>query len=67
MLYNTLLCWSGLGANYQELLTIFYQKVNKLIELTERWIGYDNIVVTVVNILETHTFICFWIVSTYTD
>ena len=52
MAYNAFLRWSSLWTNNKKLLTVLYQQINKLIELTERWVCYDYIIVAVVNVLK---------------
>ena len=67
MTNDAFFCWSRLGTNNQEFLLVLNQQVNKLIELTEWRVGDNHIIVAVINILKTYSFVRFGIISAYTN
>ena len=67
MFDDAFLCWSRLWPNNQKLLTILYQQVYKLVELTERWVCDNHIIIAIIYVLKTYALIRLWIVTTHTD
>jgi len=64
---NAFLCRSRLRPDYQELLTVLDKQVDEFVKLAERWVRDDDVVVAVVDVLETYSFVCLWIVAAHAD